>query len=68
VNLGVATWLNGGKGVLVILEVPPHSSCRNMGALVGYEVSLADLKIVERLPEATLRARSGGSLGSRFRR
>jgi len=68
VNFGAATWLQEGKELLIVLEVPPHTSCRNPGALVGYRLSLSEWKVLERIPEQTLRTAWSRSLGRRFAR
>jgi hypothetical protein len=64
-NVGAAAWLNRNE-LLVIAEVPPHSSCTNMGAITGFRVSAISGKVLERLPEKKLRKRYGKSLGCRF--
>jgi hypothetical protein len=66
VNLGAGAWLQSGKALLIVLEVPPHTSCRNPGALVGYRVSFPDLKVLERVGESMLRSQWGELLGRRF--
>lgn len=66
-NFGAITWLNDGKELLLVAEVPPHSSCKNMGDVVGFRVSLQSRKIVERLSESTLRKKWSGMLGCRFK-
>ncbi|HJW06874.1 MAG TPA: hypothetical protein VJ527_10335 [Rhodanobacter sp.] len=65
-NVGASGWLESGI-LLVVAEAPPHSSCRDMGAIRGYEVSAIDGKILKRYDEAELRARYGHRLGLRFR-
>jgi hypothetical protein len=62
-NLGVAAWLKGGAEMLVVAEVPPHSSCRNMGALLGYRVATTTGRILESLPYGELRKRWPQALG-----
>jgi hypothetical protein len=66
-NLGVSGWLKNGREVLMVAEVPPHSSCRNMGAITGYVVSVESGTIVKRLSESQLRRTLRGKLGCRFR-
>ena len=66
-NLGVAGWFKNGREVLLVAEVPPHSSCSNMGAITGYVVSVESGVIVKRLSESELRRNSRGKLGCRFR-
>jgi len=65
-NIGVASWLNDGKEVLIIAEVPPHSSCRNMGTIFGFRVSVKSGKIIERISEDGLRKKWAHILGCRF--
>jgi hypothetical protein len=65
-NIGVASWVNGSSEILVVAEVPPHSSCRNMGGIFGFFVSVQSEKIIERIPEDVLRKKWAGTLGCRF--
>jgi len=65
-NFGIAAWLNGSKEVLMIAEVPPHSSCRNMGTLIGFRISVLSGKIIERISERELRRKWKSFLGCRF--
>lgn len=65
-NIGVASWVNGSTEVLVVAEVPPHSSCRNMGSIFGYLVSVESEKVIERISEDDLRKRWANTLGCRF--
>jgi len=67
-NLGAAAWLNDSKELLLVAEVPPHSSCKNMGSIVGFRISLQSRKIVEQLSESALRKKWPGTLGCRFKR
>lgn len=67
-NLGVVSWINGGKDILIIAEVPPHSSCRNMGAIFGFRVSAKSGEIVERMSEDALRKKWAKALGCRFKK
>lgn len=64
-NVGAASWLNRNE-LLVIAEVPPHSSCRNMGAITGFRVSANSGRVLERLPVKQLRKRYGNLLGCRL--
>jgi hypothetical protein len=65
-NIGIAAWLNGSKDVLLIAEVPPHSSCQNMGAIIGFRISIESKKIIERISEVELRKNWRHALGCRF--
>jgi hypothetical protein len=66
VNIGASAWLNAGKELLVVVEVPPHSSCRNMGAIAGFRVSVTSWRVLERISENRLRTKWGKYLGTRF--
>ena len=65
-NIGVVAWLDGGKELLLVAEVPPHSSCRNMGALQGFRVSATTGVVVEHISERQLRQKWNATLGCRF--
>jgi hypothetical protein len=65
-NIGIVSWLAGGEELLLVAEVPPHSSCRNMGALQGFRVSVATGKIIEQISEKSLRLQWRVALGCRF--
>lgn len=67
-NIGAIAWLNNGRDILLVAEVPPHSSCRNMSALSGYLVQVESGKIIEQLSESQLREKWGPKLGCRFAR
>ena len=67
-NFGVAGWVNGGSSVLLIEEIPPHSSCRNMGAFIGVEVSVSSWTVSRRFSERALQKRWPNLLGCRLRR
>ncbi len=68
VNVGVVGWEHNGAIALVVAEVPPHSSCRNMGQLRGFRIALASQKIVETLSETALKKRWSTQLGPKFSR
>lgn len=65
-NVGAVAWLDASKEILIVMEVPPHSSCRNMGHLFGFRVSVKSGKIVERISEAHLLKKWAHVLGVRF--
>ena len=62
-NLGAAAWLKGGAEMLIVAQVPPHSSCRNMGQLHGYRVATGSGRILESYAYAAMRKRWGSALG-----
>jgi hypothetical protein len=39
-NLGAVAWFNGGSELLLVSQVPPHSSCTNMGDTTTFRVSM----------------------------
>jgi len=65
-NIGAVGWLDGGKDLLIVAEVPPHSSCRNMGAIRGFRVAVASWRVVGEISEAKLRQDWAKVLGPRF--
>jgi hypothetical protein len=67
-NVGVVGWEHNGAIALVAAEVPPHSSCKNMGRSRGFRIALASQKIVETLSESALRKRWSTKLGPRLAR
>ena len=62
-NAGAIAWLDGGAALLVAIEAPPHSSCSNMGDVLGLRVSLEDLTVLEEVSQAALLANWRGDLG-----
>jgi hypothetical protein len=65
-NVGAVKWLTDSKDLLLVAEVPPHSSCPEMGMIKGYIVSIPEGKIIEEIDEVALRAKWGIYLGERF--
>ena len=65
-NVGAATWVKGSEQLLLITEVPPHSSCPEMGKIRGYLVEVPSGKIIREYAEGDVRARWGWHLGYRF--
>jgi hypothetical protein len=65
-NVAAVAWLDDGKELLVVAEVPRHSVCRNSGALEGFRISVAAWRISARLSEAELRRLWGNALGPRL--
>ena len=56
-NVALAGWLAGGREMLVVAQVPPHSSCRNMGEQRGLRIDLATGRILEQMTERELWSR-----------
>ena len=65
-NIGVSAWLKGSREVLIVVEVPPHSSCRNMGDIGGFIVDVKSKKVGKRISERELRSKWAKFLGCRF--
>jgi hypothetical protein len=68
-EMGAVAWLERSKRLLVVAQVPPHSSCYpHMGKLFGYVVSVPSGDILERYSEKQLRNRWRQFLGERLER
>lgn len=67
-NVGAVTWVRGSSQLLVVAEVPPHSSCPDMGMVRGYVVEVPGGTIVSELTEEELRAKWVQHLGVRLSR
>lgn len=65
-NVGFVIWLAGGKEALMVAEVPPHSSCQNMGSIFGFRIVIDSGHVVERISESLVRRRWAGWLGCRI--
>jgi hypothetical protein len=66
VNLAAIAWMNGSDDLAVVAEVPPHGTCRNMGALRGFLISTRTWKVSAQLTEAELRDAWKSVLGERL--
>jgi hypothetical protein len=64
-NIAGLKWLKGSKQLLLIAEVPPHSSCPEMGKFMGYSVSVPSGKILVRYSAKEVKTRWGKPLGIR---
>jgi hypothetical protein len=53
-EIAAIKWLEGSSELLLLAEVPNHSSCPQMGMVRGYLVSVPDGKIVQELDRKTL--------------
>ncbi len=65
-NIGAIRWLNGGKRLLLAAEVPPHSSCPEMGKKRGYIVEIRTGTILQEVSGSDLIDRWRSFLGKRF--
>ena len=66
-NVGAVKWLNGAKHLLLVAEVPPHSSCLEMGKIRGYIVDIPTGSILQEFTEKKLRPDWGVYLGRRLK-
>lgn len=66
VNVALLGWSQRHDSAFLVAEVPPHSSCYNMGTLQGFELSLTTGKIVAQLSENELRQQWQKRLGERL--
>ncbi len=65
-NVAVLHWIKGSSKLLLVAEVPNHSSCKDMGSVMGYIVSVPSGKVLQRLSLRQLRAQWGQFLGERL--
>lgn len=65
-NIFGITWMNGTERILLVAQVPPHSSCPEMGNLMGYIVSVTSGDIIEEIDQKELLSEWKGHLGERF--
>jgi len=65
-NIGAVKWLEGSNKLLLVAEVPPHSSCPEMGKVKGYVVEVPGGRIVQEFGDRELSLRWGRELGRRL--
>jgi hypothetical protein len=65
-NVAAAGWL-GPNLLLVVAEAPPHSSCKDMGTIRGYELSVRDGQIRREYNSSELVSKFGRQLGPRVK-
>jgi len=66
-NIGAVKWVNGSTELLLVAEVPPHSSCPEMGKVRGYIVKVPNGIIQKELSRARLQEGWGSALGYRLK-
>lgn len=66
VNFGSVSWTKDGKKVLIVMEIPPHSSCKNMGEITGFLLETSSGKLIDVISEKIIRNRLKSILGCRF--
>ena len=65
-NIGTVSWADIPGEILIVAEVPNHSSCANMGVMRGYRIEIKTGKIKEELSESSFRKKWKLDLGCRF--
>lgn len=65
-NIAGLLWMNGGKELLIIAEVPPVGICKDMQYFGGFLVSVPSGQISERYSPQQLADRWGDVLGERL--
>jgi len=67
-NVAGIGWLKGSQQLLVVAEVPPHSSYQDMGKIMGYVISTSNGEILMELRQGELSAHWEPYLGSRLKK
>ena len=67
-HFGAIKWVKESKNLLVVAEVPEHSSCPEKGTLRGYIIEVPSGKVLSELPLKQLVDDWGGYLGPRITR
>jgi hypothetical protein len=65
-NIGALKWFDGGQCIVVIAEVPPHSSCAKMGMWRGFLVNVQTGKLIREWTEREVITLWNNDLGNRF--
>jgi hypothetical protein len=65
-NIAGIKWLDGARKLLLVAEVPPHSSCPEMGKVAGYIVAIPNGKIIQEFGKKKLKADWSQYLGPRL--
>jgi hypothetical protein len=66
-NLAVAGWREDSSEIFLVGTVPPHSSCKNMAKVTGYQVAVRTGKVLQVLGEKAVLNRWKGTLGCNLR-
>jgi hypothetical protein len=66
VNIGGVAWLDDGKDLLVLAEVPQHATCRNRGELQGFRVGVASWRVKAQIAQGELLTHWMSTFGSRL--
>jgi hypothetical protein len=65
-NIGAITWIGSSKNLLLVAEVPPHSTCPEMAMVMGYIIEIPSGTIKREISEEKLFADWSQYLGRRF--
>jgi len=65
-NIGAVGWVNGSQQLVVVAEAPNHSSCCDMGTVLGYLLDASTGVILRRYQPDALGKEFAEHLGSRF--
>ncbi len=66
-NVAALAWLTNPRRILLVAEVPPHSSCPEMGKVSGYVVAVPSGEIVREIGQAKLESEWRSYMGPRLR-
>ncbi|MCU1285653.1 MAG: hypothetical protein JWO13_2003 [Acidobacteriales bacterium] len=67
-NIGAVSWIGTSDKLLLIAQVPPHSTCPKMGSFFGYAVSIPSGQILNTYSEKDIFSRWHHKLGGYIRR
>ena len=65
-NIGAVAWSQGSKLLVLAAEVPPHSSCPEMGKVMGYVVAIPTGEVVRDMSPDALKMEWASWLGPRI--
>ncbi|MBO3276333.1 hypothetical protein [Pseudomonas schmalbachii] len=65
-NYAAIGWSADDRVVLLIIESPPHSSCRNMGEIMGVALDTSANQVIQILPQQKLKKKWREKLGQRI--
>lgn len=66
-NLAAVSWVESRK-LFIVGEVPPHSSCKKMGALFGYVIAIPSGEILTRIDDKMISKEWHAQLGQRLKK
>ncbi len=66
-NVGAVRWGSGSSTIVIAVEVPPHSSCADMGTFRAFEISLPDARVLRQYGQLETKRLFWPSLGVELR-